>query len=290
MEVITQLLEEHGQWGSGVPGVGHEEGSYDNAFLITDAEEAWILETAGRHWVADRITHGVQSISNQPTIQTSWTEASGGLVEHARRRHWWESRQDHFNFALAYGDHEHYSRQVSHIRRMRSLELLERTVKALDCRAMMDILRDHYEGSFLKGPQFHAFLPDFHTLCMHDSLGLHVGQYGDLSRCRDRPQDAEIASDLGVLLTAVLQRVLHVWCRRTFARFADHDRNCWIRSQSGPQRSQGRVPGELLVVALPPPGRSGSDGPDEPVEAGPGRVRLSRGALLRAGCRDSAGT
>jgi secernin len=34
---------------------------------------------------------------------------------------------------------------------------------------MMDILRDHYEGSFLKGPQFHAFLPDFHTLCMHDS-------------------------------------------------------------------------------------------------------------------------
>jgi secernin len=168
-EVITQLLEQHGQWGSGVPGVGHEAGSYDNAFLIADTEEAWILETTGRHWVAERVTHGVRSISNEPTIQTSWAEASEGLVEHARRRRWWNSSRGDFNFALAYGDHEHYSRQVSHIRHMRAQELLERTAKALDCRAMMGILRDHYEGSFLEGPQFHAFLPDFHTLCMHDS-------------------------------------------------------------------------------------------------------------------------
>jgi secernin len=167
--VITELLEEHGQWGSGVPGVSHDEGSYDNAFLVADAEEAWILETAGRRWVAERVTHGVRSISNEPTIQTTWTKASRDLVEHACRLDWSSSGGDDFNFALAYGDHEHYSRQVSHIRRMRSQELLLRTAKALDCRAMMDILRDHYEGTFLKGPQFHAFLPDFHTLCMHDS-------------------------------------------------------------------------------------------------------------------------
>jgi secernin len=30
-------------------------------------------------------------------------------------------------------------------------------------------LRDHYEETFLEGPQFGRFLPDFHTLCMHDS-------------------------------------------------------------------------------------------------------------------------
>jgi secernin len=34
---------------------------------------------------------------------------------------------------------------------------------------MMRILRDHYEDTFLDGPQFHPYLPDFHTICMHDS-------------------------------------------------------------------------------------------------------------------------
>jgi secernin len=31
------------------------------------------------------------------------------------------------------------------------------------------MLRDHYEDTFLEGPQFHQYLPDFHTVCMHDS-------------------------------------------------------------------------------------------------------------------------
>ena len=33
----------------------------------------------------------------------------------------------------------------------------------------MRILRDHYEGTFLGGPNFNAALPDFLTLCMHSS-------------------------------------------------------------------------------------------------------------------------
>jgi secernin len=82
---------------------------------------------------------------------------------------WWKPGRDEFDFARVYGDHEHYSRQVSHIRWKRTSGLLEKNKGAIDASSMMRILRDHYEDTFLDGPQFHQFLPDFHTVCMHDS-------------------------------------------------------------------------------------------------------------------------
>lgn len=53
LEVITALLEQHGQGGSckeePIPFV------YHNTFLLADRHEAWVLETAGRYWAAQRI-------------------------------------------------------------------------------------------------------------------------------------------------------------------------------------------------------------------------------------------
>ncbi len=166
---ITELLERYGQWGSAVPGESHAAGSYDNAFVLADRKEAWVLETSGRRWVAERVTEGVRSLSNEPTIRETWSLASNDLVAYARDRRWHEGPAEEFDFALAYGAHENYSRQVSHLRLMRSRELLRRGSGSLDVPAMMRALRDHYEDTFLGPPQFHPLLPDFHTLCMHDS-------------------------------------------------------------------------------------------------------------------------
>lgn len=57
LTVITDLLEQYGQGGP-----CREDPapfSYHNTFLLVDREAAWVLETSGRLWVAQKIT-GVQ--------------------------------------------------------------------------------------------------------------------------------------------------------------------------------------------------------------------------------------
>jgi secernin len=166
---ITELLEKYGQWGSAVQGTDHEKGSYDNAFLLADTSEAWVLETSGRRWASQRINSGIKTISNEPSIETDITRSSPDLEQYAAESGWPSPAPGGFNFAYVYGDHDHYSRQVSHIRRRRTSNLLESRIQEIDTHLIMNILRDHYENTFLGGPQFNQYLPDFMTVCMHDS-------------------------------------------------------------------------------------------------------------------------
>jgi len=53
VEVITALLERYGQGGSCKE--EPEPFVYHNTFLLADRAEAWVLETAGRYWAAQRI-------------------------------------------------------------------------------------------------------------------------------------------------------------------------------------------------------------------------------------------
>jgi secernin len=168
LTAMCALVEEYGQWGSGVPGEAPSSGAYDNSYLIADSREVWVLETSGTRSVARRVDRGTYAISNQLTIRTAWDRASDDLIDHAVERGWWPAERGSFDFARAYSD-PRTPLQVSQIRLQRSRELLATATASggVDLDSAKRILRDHYEGTFLGGPYFNAATPDFLTLCMH---------------------------------------------------------------------------------------------------------------------------
>lgn len=167
LTVITFLIEEYGQWGIAVVG---EENFYNNAILIADANEAWVLETADKQWIAKKVEDKFHSISNEMSIRREWDAMSDQFINQAVESGWIDSGKD-FDAAYAYTDFTK-SLQVSHIRVQRTKQLLGERLAAgqpIDVNWMKRILRDHYEDTFLEGPSFNAALPDFQTICMHSS-------------------------------------------------------------------------------------------------------------------------
>ncbi|MGH8986876.1 MAG: hypothetical protein ACRDY6_23850 [Acidimicrobiia bacterium] len=73
--VMTELLEKHGQGGSGEH--DHDE-PYFSSFLLADRTSAWVLETSGRTWAARAVDDGA-AISNRITLRTDWTWASADV-------------------------------------------------------------------------------------------------------------------------------------------------------------------------------------------------------------------
>ncbi len=83
LHVITGLLEAHGQ--GGVCGFRDKGFRYDNSFIIADPGNAWVLETAGRHWAARKVTD-FAAISNCLTISTDYDLTSAGIEDFAIRK------------------------------------------------------------------------------------------------------------------------------------------------------------------------------------------------------------
>ena len=169
MHVIIALLERYGQ--GGCPRANGTGEPYDNSFIIADPREAWVLETAGRRWVARRVRNGIYSISNVPTIEEEWDEAAPHLIDHAVAHGWWQAKDPQpFNFTRAYADLVHYPRVGAQPRCARSRWLLGQRRGHLTAQDMMGFLRDHYDETFLaprRGPDD----PDLPTICMHARNG-----------------------------------------------------------------------------------------------------------------------
>ena len=138
LEVIVGLLEAYGQGGN--CGFAHKL-YYHNSFLIADPNEAWVLETAGRLWAAQRVTD-VRSISNAITIGREWDLASDGLVDYAVERGWCKGRDD-FHFGRCYSDFLYTHFSAANPRQCRTTELLMASKGTITVETMMAALRDH---------------------------------------------------------------------------------------------------------------------------------------------------
>ncbi len=70
IDVLTGLLARYGQGGSGHdPAIVGGSRPYWSSFLVADPCDAWVLETSGTQWQAERVTD-VRAISNRTTIKS----------------------------------------------------------------------------------------------------------------------------------------------------------------------------------------------------------------------------
>ena len=168
LEVMTDLLETHGQGGPAIMGTTF---GYHNSFLIADPGEAWILETSGRQWAARQV-EGVGSISNHLTIEDDWSLASRDLEKYAVDRGWWPAGSGRVRFATAYRSTEVMPGRVSEGRFARGCVLLAEAAGRLTPQEMMRFLRDHGESGTILPEQRDPESADFFTLCLHaDPVG-----------------------------------------------------------------------------------------------------------------------
>lgn len=128
VEAIADVLEQFGQGGNcELTGNSHFDGSY----LIADSSEAWILETAGREWVAKKLSDSIGSISNVLSIHADWDHSS---------------LKQRLDWAETYGDPEIVPKIGSCERQSQSYRGLAAHRGDISAKTAFDVLRHHGDG------------------------------------------------------------------------------------------------------------------------------------------------
>lgn len=156
---IAELLDTYGQDACG--GYQNRRFYYHNSFLIADAGSAWVLETAGRHWVARRV-EDFQSISNGLTINSEFDLISPDAVGFAVRKGWTKSRS-RFSFRNAYSDWIYTKGSNCRLRQARTNELGQARDHCFDVTDAIQILSTHDHD----GPKFSPAKASSASICMH---------------------------------------------------------------------------------------------------------------------------
>ena len=139
LQIIINLLQQYGQGGNCAE---HFSFTYHNSFLIADCQSAWVLETAGKYWVAERITCGTRSLSNNLSIRGKGDLQHPDVIADAIATGLCTSEAD-FDFAQLFseGGVEDSVPSYSREGRVRSLCQLHQGKFAID--KAKSILREH---------------------------------------------------------------------------------------------------------------------------------------------------
>ncbi|XP_021094212.1 secernin-3 isoform X3 [Heterocephalus glaber] len=174
LNVILDLLEKYGQGGNCTE--GSMEFSYHNSFLIADRSEAWVLETAGKYWAAEKVQEGVRNISNQLSITTKVDREHPNLRTYAKQQGWWDGQKE-FDFAATYSYLNTTTMLTSSGRYCEGYKLLNKHKGNITFETMVEILRDkpsgiNMEGGFLTTASMVSVLPrDSNSPCIHFFTG-----------------------------------------------------------------------------------------------------------------------
>ncbi|XP_073402022.1 secernin-3 [Dendrobates tinctorius] len=174
LDVIVGLLEKYGQGGNCME--SPMSFTYHNSFLIADRKDAWILETAGRYWAAEKVNEGIKNISNNLSITTKIDREHPAIREYAKTKGWWDGRKE-FNFAAVYSYFNPSRSLSSGDRFCEGYKLLRKYKGNLTAEAMMEILSDkpsgiNMEGGFMTTGSMVSILPqDPSQPCCHFFTG-----------------------------------------------------------------------------------------------------------------------
>lgn len=155
---ITSLLLQYGQNASG--GYRNKKFYYDNSFIIADPQQAWVLETAGKEWAAEKVKD-IRSISNKLSIGEA-DQYSVHAKSFAQSKGWWKEGTS-FNFQNTYSDWFYTRMGRGAVRQTCTTSLSRERAGQLSAGDCIKILQSHN----LDDARFKPSRANTGSVCMH---------------------------------------------------------------------------------------------------------------------------
>ncbi|MFW9902669.1 MAG: peptidase C69 [Candidatus Thorarchaeota archaeon] len=147
IDVITSLLEKFGQGGA----CAYDDPGwmYHNSFLIADPKEAYVLETADKWWIVEKVKN-VRSISNGISIRGKGDYRKNGIIKHAIEKGYCKNEAE-FDFAVTYSGSPISTTPSPYSRGGKSSILLNKNLGKITPELIMEFLREHEAGICMHG-------------------------------------------------------------------------------------------------------------------------------------------
>ncbi|MBD3195575.1 MAG: peptidase C69 [Candidatus Lokiarchaeota archaeon] len=147
LNIITELLDNFGQGGSNA--YKSRSWYYHNSFIIADPKEAYVLETADKWWISEKVD-SVRAISNSLSIRGKGDMRKDGIIDYAIKNSYCKD-ETQFDFAINFSESSTPNRVPLTHRAVKSTKLLEDNNGSITVDMMMEFLREHEAGLCMHG-------------------------------------------------------------------------------------------------------------------------------------------